>query len=131
MALIISQVTAFHHICHDVSFFQRDGAFLERVHQALVMGDHQDGRLFLLIDLFQQFDDFLGHFRIQIASWLIRDQHLRMIGDGASDGRALLLAAAELIRKGLGLLAQRDKLKHLTYALADLLTLHADDLQRK
>ncbi len=45
---------------------------------------------------FQQFNDPLGGSLVQVARWLVRQQHCRLIGQRPSQSHPLLLASRKL-----------------------------------
>jgi hypothetical protein len=60
----------------------------------LVVGHHDD-RLALVGQLLEQFEDRLRRAAVQVARRLVGDDQRRVIGQGASDGHPLLLAAGD------------------------------------
>ena len=83
------------------------------------MRDDDDGRA-LLVDAFEQLHDADGVLVVEVAGRLIGDQDLRSVDQCAGDGRTLLLAAAQLARVGIVLVAETDALEHLRDIGADL-----------
>ena len=78
----------------------------------------------------QQRKDALGGHGVQGAGGLVAKEHFRVAGQGAGDGHALLLPAAELRRIGAGLVLKTYDAKQLDHALVGLLLGHPGDLQR-
>jgi len=59
----------------------------------VVSADHN--RRSLLVDLFEEADDFKGELGIEISRRFIGQDNRRVVDDGASDGHSLLLAVRE------------------------------------
>src|SRR5690606_17739098 len=57
-------------------------------------------------ELFNHVQHFANQFRIQRRSWLIKQHHARAQRQRAGNGDALLLAAGEVTRPGIGFIAQ-------------------------
>ena len=94
------------------------------------MGDHHDGDAQPPVDVLQKRQDRLGGHGIQRAGGLVAEQHLRIGGQGAGDGHALLLAAGELRGIGVRLVRQAHDLQQLLHAPVGLLPRHMGQLQR-
>ncbi len=82
---------------------------------------HEDGgdaeRLLQRADLLAQRDADLG---VERRERLVEQEHLRLVGDGAGERDALLLAAGELVGVAVGEVRQLDQLQHLLDPRADL-----------
>ena len=76
-------------------------------------------------------EDGLGALRVERAGGLVAEEDLRLRGEGAGDGHALLLAAGELGRIVFQLVAEADQLQKLCCALHRVAALHACQLQRE
>ena len=63
-----------------------------------VVGDQQDGHAQLLLQVFQQFQYLLLDSDVECRCRLVRDQQVRLVGEGHGNHYALLLAAGELMR---------------------------------
>src|SRR5262249_48866895 len=57
--------------------------------------DHDDG-LARIVELLQTLHDLVAGPRVEVASRLVGEDHLRIVDQGAGDGDALLLAAGQL-----------------------------------
>lgn len=97
----------------------------------LVVGHHYAGHA----DALDDFDEFKLHLRTQLlvqgAHRLIEQQQFRAFGQGTGQGHPLTLAARQLVRLALGVLAHLYQLEHLGYAgldfgLWDLVLLQAE-----
>ena len=60
----------------------------------VVVGDHEDG-LALAHHVFEEAEDRVGSAGVEVAGGLVGDEDGRVIGHGAGDGNALLLAAGD------------------------------------
>ena len=67
----------------------RLGAF----RRAAIVGDHDDGLIDLAVEAFQQLQNVLGGYAVEVAGGFVGDQDHRVGDDGAGDGDSLLLAA--------------------------------------
>lgn len=65
----------------------------------LVVGNHDDGGAFLLVEAEEDVHDFIAHHTIQVTGGLISENNLWSANDGPRDGYPLLLSARELARK--------------------------------
>ncbi len=63
----------------------------------IVRGDHRR-HAFLVHELHKLVENAIGGVGIEIAGGLVRQQDLRLIGDGAGNGHALLLTAGKFRR---------------------------------
>ena len=61
----------------------------------------------------------------------VAEQHLRVGGQGAGDGHALLLTAGELRRIGIHAVGKAHQIQQFLGTLAGLGLVHADELQRE
>ena len=57
------------------------------------------------------------HLRVDVAGRLVGEQQLRLVDDGAGDGRALLLAAGEHVRVGVHAVAKPHPLQQIGHVL--------------
>jgi hypothetical protein len=71
------------------------------------VGDH-DHRHSFLGQLAHHPQDFVAQFRVQRAGRFVEEHHLRLHGQGAGDGHALLLSAGKLRRISVRLVFQAD-----------------------
>src|SRR5574341_828687 len=62
----------------------------------MIVCDQQERRVALAVEFDQQLKDVFAVPRIQVARRLVGQQNLRIVGEGARDGYALLLAAGKL-----------------------------------
>ena len=70
------------------------------------------------------------HLRVDVAGRLVGEQQLRLVDDGAGDGRALLLAARQHRREGVHAIAQPDPLQQVGHVLLVVGDALAGDAQR-
>ena len=71
------------------------------------MGDHQQ-RLTLHHQLGEQVEDIACGAGIQVAGWLVGDQQIGIVRQGAGDGGALLLTSGDHTGQLVGLVSQTD-----------------------
>ncbi|GAA2932987.1 hypothetical protein GCM10020221_30950 [Streptomyces thioluteus] len=95
------------------------------------MRDEEDGQAELPIEVAQQLEDRAGGLRVERGRRLVGEQHLGVAGQGAGDADALLLAAGELARVGLGLVGEADEVEELQGLAGALLAGEPEDLQRQ
>ncbi|MNF70462.1 hypothetical protein D3C84_523730 [compost metagenome] len=88
------------------------------------MGHHHAGHADPLDDLHQLQLHLRTQFLVQRAHRLVEQQQLRALGQGAGQGHALALAAGQLVRLALGVLAHLHQLEHLGDPRVDLLPGH-------
>ena len=69
---------------------------------------HQDQRQAVALQVFEHLEHFVLQLRIEGAGDLVAEQAARLHRQGAGDGHALLLAAGELARIGVGPVRQAD-----------------------
>ena len=65
----------------------------------MVVRGRNDGHVLLLAQIAEKFDDGNGGVRIEISRGLVGEDEHGVVGQGAGDGHALLLAAGELAGK--------------------------------
>ena len=84
-------------------------------------------------DVFQQVGDLPGGLDIEVAGRFVRDQQRRLADHRARHGHSLLLAAGKLVRKGVGAIAEADRIQRVKTAVARFLVGDAEvgHLQRK
>jgi hypothetical protein len=73
--------------------------------------DHNHGDAELFVDGLEQFQDRARRLRVERARCLVAEQDLGVVGEGARDGDALLLAARELRGVALRAVAEADELE--------------------
>ena len=83
------------------------------------------------MDVADEAEDGLGALRVERAGGLVAEEDLRLRGERAGDGHALLLAAGELRGIVFQLVAEAHELKQLGCALHCVAALHARQLQRE
>ena len=100
-----------------------DGAVIENghtvadlLHNAHLVGDDDDCDAQLTVDFLNELQNGVGRVRVQGARRLVAEQHLRVRCQRAGNRNALLLAAGQLRRVGVGLIGQTDQLQQLTGA---------------
>ncbi|CAM5743620.1 hypothetical protein SHIRM173S_05177 [Streptomyces hirsutus] len=86
------------------------------------MRDVHEGDADLGLDAFELQLHLTAQFQVEGAERLVEQQYLRVVDQGAGHGDPLLLAAGELVRLLVGLLAELDEFQHLAHLL-----LHAPD----
>ena len=79
-------------------------------HHGEVMGDEQARHAQLRLQLHQQVENLRTHRNIQRAHRLVTHQQRRAQRQGAGDDNALALAAGELMRQQIGLIAAQPDL---------------------
>src|SRR3989344_6526197 len=82
------------------------------VHDALIMGRDNDGCA-KFVDAFQDFHNLVGVNGIQIPRRLVRDDDVRLVDDGATDGDPLLFPARELAREVRRLVGEVDEFQDM------------------
>ena len=85
----------------------------------------------LPVELFQQFEDRARRLGVERGGRLVAQQHLRVAGQSAGDGHALLLPAGQLHRISPGLVRQLDQLQQLLRPPARRVFFDAGQLQRE
>jgi hypothetical protein len=81
-------------------------------------GDNRHAALF--VEPFEQFDDLLACFEVEVACWLVGEDDGGVVGEGARDGDALLLSARQFGRLVVQASAQPDESQQFHPALARL-----------
>ena len=99
------------------------------LHNRHLMGDNDDGDAQALVDVLDQPQDGAGGGGVQRAGGLVAQKHLGIGGQGPGDGDALLLAAGELGRIGIGLVGQPHDLQQLQGPAFGLGRASSGDLQ--
>ena len=96
-----------------------DDAFIHKQHpgghaagKAHLVGDHHHGHA-LVGQLLHNLQHLAHHFRVQGRGGLVKEHHVRVHGQGPSNGNALLLAAGKLLGVGVGLVRQAHPLQQL------------------
>ena len=88
-----------------------------RAHGALgAVRDHDDGRA-VGVDAVEEIHDLARHERVEVAGRLVGEDQLRIAGEHARDGHALLLPAGELRRQMLRARGEADQLERALDAL--------------
>ena len=109
-----------------------DGHFVtDPLHHVHLVGDEQDGEPQLDVDLLEQAQDGSGGLGVEGRGGLVTQQYLGGRCQGAGDGDALLLAAGELGRIGVGTGFQPDQGQQLVDPGLDLRLAPARQLQRE
>ena len=111
--------------------FEDCHAVADLLHHAHLVGDYDDGDPHFLVDLADQLQDRVGGLRVQRAGGFIAQQHLRIRRQRPRDGDALLLAAGQLRRIGIGLVRQSDSFQQGHRPLPGFRPGHMDQLQRQ
>jgi hypothetical protein len=90
-----------------------------------IVRDKDDRDRLLSIQARKELHDLDAGLCIQIAGWLIRQDHGWAVAQGAGNGDALLLATGEFVRLVVQAFAQPDQRQDLLSALAALATAQA------
>src|SRR5579884_127682 len=117
-------------IGHDAAVFQPDDAPAHAVDDGLIVRGDDDRRAFQ-VDAPEQFHDFRGVRRIQIAGGLVAQEEFGIVDQRSGDCGALLFAAGQLARIHAALVGEPDQIeapRHLTH---DVFGVRAGDLQRE
>ncbi len=85
----------------------------------LVVGHHYAGHAHALDDLHQLQLHLRAQLLVQGAHGLVQQEQLGTLGQGTGQGHALALAAGELVRLALGVLAHLHQLEHLRHPGVD------------
>ena len=83
----------------------------------MIVGDDDETRFELLIELKHEFEHVLAVARVEIAGWLIGQHQLRLRDQRAGDRSALTLATGQLTRLVRQSLAQSNAAKQLAGSL--------------
>ena len=86
-----------------------------------LVGDEDDGQIQLPVQVLQQLQNGLSGIRVQCGGGLVGEEDLRVVGQGAGDGHALLLAAGQLAGIGVHLVPQVHQIQKLQHPVLDLL----------
>ena len=109
MAVYAGSIFSCFFIGDDVPVFHGDDA-PGALGEGGVVGDHDDG-LAGGGELLEQVGDEFAVFTVEVAGGFIGQQHGGLVGQGAGDGDALLLAAGEAVGAALELVAQAEALE--------------------
>ncbi len=93
---------------HDTTIFHVDDA-VGIVEDSVVVGDHEDGRLALVGEFANEFDDLLAHLFIEGGCGLVSEEDIGVADESAGDGDALFLSAGELTGIMVDTLTQADE----------------------
>ena len=104
----------------DFAVVDEDDAVGDLARKAHLMGDDQHGDAGVG-QLLHQFQDLADHFGVQRGGGLIEEDDVRVHGQGAGNGDALLLAAGQALGVGVGLVGQADAGQQLFSALVRFL----------
>ena len=74
-----------------------------------VVRDDDDGAAVLVIDILHELQDFLGRLVVKRARGLVAQQQARVFDERTADGAALLLAARNLTRELVAVLAEAQR----------------------
>ena len=88
-------------LLHDLAVIQNGNVIAHLFHHAHLVRDDDDGDAELAVDIADQLKDLARGLGIERAGRFIAEQDLRVRGECAGDGDALLLSAGKLRRIGL------------------------------
>ena len=94
------------------------------------MSHHEDCRPHV-VDFLEDFHNVPRRFRVQVPRRFIGNEQQRPVDDGPGDGYALLFAAAEVLRQGIGLADQADQVEDIADTAADEAPRRFDDFHGK
>ena len=77
---------------------EHDDPVAKLLNQRNVVADEEIGQLPFLLQLLQKLDDLLLHGHVQCGGGLVKDEDVRVVHQCSCDGRALALAAGDLMR---------------------------------
>ena len=83
---------------------------------------HDHGDLLPHVEVDEDLHDNVCAACIQITCWLIEEQNLGLVRDGASNSHSLLLTTGQLVREVIHSLFEADVLQELAGSVADLLS---------
>ena len=113
---------------HHAAALQDGHVGADLLHHRHLVGNDHGGDAHAPVDVLDQPEDAAGGGGVQGGGGLVAQQHLGIGGQGAGDGDALLLAAGELGRVGVGLVGQAHDVQILQGALPRLPLGHPGDL---
>ena len=94
------------------------------------MGDDNDRNAEGFIQVLEQLQNRLGGLRIECRGSLVAEQHIRVVGQCASDCYTLFLTAGQLLGVCLRLITDADQIKQALYLFRNLLLGKAAAAQR-
>lgn len=115
-------------VADDAAVFHGDNAFFEMVDDLFVVGGDEDGGA-VVVDFFEEFDDFLAGEFVEIAGGLVGDEDFGLAGDGAGDGDALLFSAGEVAGEFVGFVEEADEVEDSGDGATDFFAAHAGDFE--
>src|SRR6202035_734786 len=97
--------------------------------QSTLVSDHNDGHTQGLIELANEVHDFGSGLAVEISSGFVRQQELRLIDQGSSERRSLLLAAGKFGRAMPQARTKADALQCLPGKAFALVAIHLREAQ--
>src|SRR6185503_4896784 len=116
--MILQYVFALLVVAHDLAAVHGDHALAQAVDDAFVVGSKEDGGA-EVVDLLEDLYDLEGIDRVEVAGRLVGDDHVGLVDYRAGDGDALLLAAGELAREVVHLVAEVHELQDVRHVGVD------------
>ena len=92
------------------------------VFESNIVRHHDHGDLLSHVEVDEDLHDNVCAASIQITCWLIKEQNLGLVRDGASNSHSLLLTTGQLVREMIHSLFEADILKELASSIADFLS---------
>ena len=105
---------------HHTAVFHHGDAVADLLDDGHFVGDYDHGNAQLAVELLKKAQNVLRRLRVERAGGLVAQEHLRVAGQRAGDGYALLLSAGEHARIGVHAVLKADdaqKLGHLPVLL--------------
>ena len=93
-----------------------------KVFESDIVRHHDHGNLLPHVEVDEDLHDNVCAACIQITCWLIEEQNLGLVRDGASNSHSLLLTTGQLVREVIHSLFEADVLQELAGSVADLLS---------
>ena len=113
---------------HHNAAVQNGNVIADLFHNAHLMGDDHNRDAQLLVDVLDQGQDSMGGVGVQCAGGFIAEQNFGVRCQCTGNGNALLLAAGQLCRVGVGLIGQAHHFQQLSGALFGIRLFHTGQL---
>ena len=115
----------------DLAVVHHDDALADLLHDLHFMCDHDDREAELLVDALEKREGGDSRLGVEGRGGLVGEKDLGVVGQGAGDADALLLAAGELGRILVGVFGEADELEKRLDLFADDVLGRADELERE